>query len=149
MSTWKVGDPVIIDKARLNRYTPNEPEYGTVTKVARKYFHVRTELVRDNFSGTGTYAITNDYVFEIATGIQKPTNPDYTSYLDHAYTPQQWEAKQYRDRVEARLREDHRVFGGNSDSTLCLHHWSDGELLELVELLDRVKARRDQKDLDR
>lgn len=130
MSGWKVGDPVIVE---LKQYTnrrddgPRPTCTGIVTKVARKYFTVALEGTNDPEQ------------FDIATGWERPKNPDFTNYLDQAFTPEGYEAELVRRDVLRRLADEHR-FHGQPGSTLNLNFWADVHLVELLALLDRVKA---------
>lgn len=145
---WNVGDPVVIEKAKYNCQTEPDLVHGTVVKIARKYFTAEIVTTFSRFGGDDAYTRTTTDQFEIVGGRQRPVNPQYTSYLDHAYTPQEWESQVFRRAQAKRLREDHRVYGFNSDSTLQPDRWSDGHLVELLDLLDRVKAHNETKDLD-
>lgn len=136
MTEWRVGDPVIIEKSQYHHRNgqPYEPQlaHGTVVKVARKYFTVETTGER------GALTWTNSHQFEIATGRQRPDNPNFTNNLDHVYTPAGWEAQVNRREIVRGIRE-HGVHG-EFVGTLQLRKWSDGHLVELLDLLDRVKA---------
>lgn len=144
----KVGDQIVVERSRYRPSDAIRIKHGTVIKVARKYFTVEFVEVVTNFQGEDTYTRRSTDEFEIATGIQRG-DPNYTQYRDHAYTPADYQVMLYERDLLLKLREDHRVYGGNSDSTMILNRWSTGHLVELLDLLDRVKADQRIKELDR
>jgi len=152
VSDWKVGDPVVVEVAQYyhRQGQPYEPKlkYGTVIKVARKYFTVEFVEQRESFSGIEWREHRSTDEYSIATGVQRPKNPDFTQYLDNAYSPEGWESEQFRRGVSRRIREDHKV---HSDflGTMNLRKWSDAHLVELLDLLERVKAEDEKTELDR
>ena len=149
MSGIQVGDTIIVEITR-HRYSgdnrPPETKTGTVSKVARKYFTVHFSETRTDFSGNPrTYESDDQY--EIGTGFQRG-DPNYPQYRDRAYTPAAYEAELFRRDVMKKIRQDHKAYG-DSAGTMRLSEWTDGELVELLGLLDRVKERQSQVDLDR
>ncbi|ASZ74603.1 hypothetical protein KHO57_gp028 [Mycobacterium phage Phabba] len=148
----KVGDRVTIEESQYGHRhgQPYEPRlsYGNVTKVARKYFTVAVEFT---YSGLSQDVRYKDQQFEIATGLERPQNPNYTSYRDEAFTEEGWNEELYKREIRKKIRDDHKFHGsGGFDGTLS--RLEDLTLLEQVELLaflDRVKERRATVDLDR
>ena len=139
MPDWKVGDPVVIERSQPHHRhgQPYEPQldYGTVTKVVRKYFTVEVEGSRWH----------DAMEFAIADGLQRAKDPNYPQhYTDQAYTPQEWETEKYRRDLRAKIDEQHGYEWAQKS-----RGWSTGFQVELLDLLDRVKADREIKDLDR
>lgn len=141
----KVGDTVIVEHSRYRPTDEVRTSTGRVTKVARKYFTVE---FRENFSGTGTYTRTWEDQYAISDGRQRSKDPNYTSYRDRAYTPDGYEADLARQEVLRKIRQEHKAYG-DSGGTMSLNTWSDGHLVELLHLLDRVREYNAQTDLDR
>ncbi|QZE10374.1 hypothetical protein SEA_SCOOBYDOOBYDOO_23 [Mycobacterium phage ScoobyDoobyDoo] len=132
----KVGDTLIVEPARVGRYDNRESYEVVVTKVARKYFTARRpeDLEKD------PRASYRDIQFEIETGLQKPKDPNYRSYLDQAYTEQDWITERYSRSINKSLRDRHKVHG-SYEGTMNLTRWTNQEKSELLALLDRVKER--------
>ncbi|ACH62033.1 hypothetical protein MYRNA_25 [Mycobacterium phage Myrna] len=149
----KVGDPIVIEKSE-HRHSKDDrplPVYeGKVTKVARKYFTVEY-FISYGWSDDPTRGHTNEEQFEIATGRERPKNPDFTNYLDRAYTPEAWQEELYSREIRKKLREDHRFWGssGNDGTVANLGKLTLLEQVELLAFLDRVKERQQKVDLDR
>lgn len=130
MSDIKVGDEVVIDRGKYG------VETVPVTKVARKYFTVET---------VSSYKAAE---FEIATGRERVRDSNFPQYYtDRAYTPLQWEVKAARDALLGQLkRHDHKGYG--DVLRVSLREMTEGELTELLHLLNRVRERAEVEDLD-
>lgn len=139
---WKVGDSVVVEVARMSTRPNQAPriEHEIVTKVARKYFYTSQPESKGRWDERG---------FEIETGIQKPRDPNYTNYLDHAYTPAEWEEKQLRDELFARISELNKEI----DTEISWRwsgkkKWSTARLMELRMVLEGVAADKEVVSLD-
>lgn len=118
---WKVGDRVVVVKPRYSHHSEPSVEYTTVDRVARKYFYVGKVKGRWDEEG-----------YEIATGIEKPHDSNYTNNLGHAYTPAEYTEKQIRDALFEQIRKYSKL----SDTQISFSSWSGRKKWKTERLQD-------------
>lgn len=136
---WKVGEWIVFVKPSYINSAPASVSRHPVVRVARKYFYVGQESGRnEEFTG-----------FEIADGIEKPENPNYTSYLGRAYTLAGYEEKKQRDALFEQIRK----YGKLIDTEIKFSwsgrkKWKTERLRDLAALMQLVAADDTEVDLD-
>lgn len=132
----KVGDVIVVEQPSYSNGADPVVTREIVTRLARKYLYVGK--VKGRYDEIG---------YEIATGVQKSQDRNYTSYLATAYTPIQWEEEALRRDLLGRIRDHKSVFLDRGWSG-PERTWPTARLMELVVLLDGVRDELAKTDLD-